>query len=97
MDSDGGHDVGKALNNDTHDVDKAYECRDVCDKSVDETLVGKTPSKDNYYVRALSDDSWFVHGLIGTNTVEWLIDSGAGPRLLTMVYILPWPPAFVLV
>ena len=81
-DSDGGHDVGKTLNNDTHDVDKTYECRDVCDKSVDETLVGKTPSKDNYYVRALSDDSWFVHGLIGTNSVEWLIDSGAGPSLL---------------
>ena len=79
---DGGHDVGKTLNNDTHDVDKTYECRDVCDKSVDETLVGKTPSKDNYYVRALSDDSWFVHGLIGTDSVEWLIDSGAGPSLL---------------
>ena len=31
---------------------------------------------------SLSDDSWFVHGLIGTNSVEWLIDSGAGPSLL---------------
>ena len=168
-DSDGGHDVGKTLNNDTHDVDKTYECHDVCDKSVDETLVGKTPSKDSSvvvckgrdsqvdtgdsstdgtvlvevddgsadngvvvfgssdrqvdtgdsstdgtvlvevdngsadngvvvcesrnramvasgngkgYVRSLSDGSWYIYGSIGAETVEWLIDSGAGPSLL---------------
>ena len=37
---------------------------------------------DNAYVRALSDDSWYVHGSIGPEIVEWLIDSGAGPSLL---------------
>ena len=168
-DSDGGHDVGKTLNNDTRDVDKTYECHDVCDKGVDETLVGKTPSKDSSvvvckgsdsqvdtndrstdgallvrasngssdssivvckssdsqvdasdsstdgtvlgevdngsadnsvvvcessnramvardngkgYVRSLSDGSWYIYGSIGAGTVEWLIDSGAGPSLL---------------
>ena len=33
-------------------------------------------------VRALSDDGWFVQGLIGQEKVEWLVDSGAGPCLL---------------
>ena len=37
---------------------------------------------DKAYVRALSDDSWYVHGSIGPEIVEWLIDSGAGPSLL---------------
>ena len=34
------------------------------------------------YVRALTDDSWYIHGSISAKTIEWLIDSGAGPSLL---------------
>ena len=75
---DGGHDVGKTLNNDTHDVDKTYECHDVCDKSVDETLVGKTPSKDSSVVVCKGSDSQVDTGDSSTDgTVLVEVDNGS--------------------
>ena len=55
----------------------------VNDVSQEDDSLGDWPTDGNQgYVRALSDDSWYLHGPIGSKTVEWLIDSGAGPNLL---------------
>ena len=51
----------------------------VCESS-NRAMVARDNGKG--YVRSLSDGSWYIYGSIGAGTVEWLIDSGAGPSLL---------------
>ena len=52
------------------------------DNTVDDRQDDDGQDNTTGYVRALNDDSWYVQGSIGADTVEWLIDSGAGPNLL---------------
>ena len=62
------------------------DVRQHCSSHVEDDSVEKCDQTlrddDKGYVRALTDDSWYVHGSIGVEVIEWLVDSGAGPNLL---------------